>query len=150
MKHRNPEDSERNTTHSFELTTENASWYDLPFYPVLDVEEGIKTAVTIDVLAQILHLMIHETLPMEMQRLKQAHEANDWDKMQQIIHKIKGGAVYVGTVKIKMVCQYFDLYWKSGQRTLLDTLYEQTMAALDESIRIITHWLNSRARDSLS
>lgn len=91
----------------------------------------------------MLHFMVHDSVLPDVKLMKQAHDAMDWDKIQQLAHKIKGGAVYVGTVKIKMACQYLERYWKSGQRELMEPLYQQTLKVIDESIQEINLWLKS-------
>ena len=126
-----------------ELPQHNDSLFDLVPYPALDIDAGIKATGTVEVLAQMLHFMVNDSLIPDVQLMKQAHEALDWDKVQQIAHKIKGGAVYVGTVKIKMACQYLERYWKSGQRELLEALYQQTLQVIDESLLDIKRWLHS-------
>lgn len=130
-------------TYRSELPQHDESLLDLTAYPILDIEEGIKATGTIETLAEMLHFMVHDSLISDVQLMNQAHDALDWDKTQQIAHKIKGGAVYVGTVKIKMACQYLERYWKSGQRELLESLYLQTLKVIDESIQEINLWLKS-------
>lgn len=141
-------DAPKGASYLADLPTQNESLFDLSSYPTLDSEEGIKTTGTIDVLVQMLSFMIHDSLPSDVQLMKQAHDALDWNKTQQLAHKIKGGAVYVGTIKIKMACQYLERYWKSGQRDLLEPLYQQTIAVIDESIQEITRWLKSTSNQS--
>lgn len=126
-----------------ELPQHNDSLFDLVPYPALDIDAGIKATGTVEVLVQMLHFMVNDSLIPDVQLMKQAHDALDWDKVQQIAHKIKGGAVYVGTVKIKMACQYLERYWKSGQRELLEALYQQTLRVIDESLLDIKRWLHS-------
>ncbi len=136
-------DTAQEVAYRSELPKHDESLLDLTPYPVLDIEEGIKATGTIETLSQMLHFMVQDSLLPDVQLMKQAHDAMDWDKTQQIAHKIKGGAVYVGTVKIKMACQYLERYWKSGQRELLESLYQQTLRVIDESIQAITLWLKS-------
>lgn len=126
-----------------ELPQQDESLFELTPYSILDVEEGIKATGTIKALAEMLHFMVHDSLLPDVKLMKQAHDAMDWDKIQQLAHKIKGGAVYVGTVKIKMACQYLERYWKSGQRELMEPLYQQTIKVIDESIQEINLWLKS-------
>ena len=71
-------------------------------------------------------------------------ESYDWDKTQQLAHKIKGGAVYVGTMKIKMDFQYLERYWKSGQSEFLEPLYQQAVDIIEESMPEIRRWLKAR------
>ncbi|WED43699.1 response regulator [Legionella cardiaca] len=122
---------------------ENSSLFDLTEYPILDIEEGIRTTGDKNMLAEMLTIMVDESLPGDLELLIQTHDANNWDKTQQIAHKIKSGAVYVGTVKVKMACQYFEQYWKSGQRELLEKLYQQVIATIHESLEEIRKWLTT-------
>ncbi|KTD63506.1 response regulator [Legionella shakespearei] len=124
-----------------EAPSKDESLFDLSSYPLLDIEEGIKTMGTPEVLAQMLQFMIDESLPSDIQLMKQAHDQTDWDKTQQLAHKIKGGAIYVGTTKIKMACQYLEKYWKSGQSELLEPLYQQIITVIDDSVQEINRWL---------
>ncbi len=141
--HQHPQ-SPKETSYPLELPTQDESLFDLSSFPILDSEEGTKTTGTIEVLAQMLQFMIQESLPSDVQLMRQAHDVANWDKTQQLAHKIKGGAVYVGTVKMKMACQYLERYWKSGQRDLLEPLYQQTVSVIEQSIQEINHWLKSR------
>ncbi|WP_131793044.1 Hpt domain-containing protein, partial [Legionella birminghamensis] len=113
-------------------------------FPLLDIAEGIKTLGAETNVADMLRFMITESLPEDMQKLKLAHQASDWEKTQQLIHKIKGGAVYVGTTQLKMACQYFDQYWKSGQTEQLEPLYQQTVHAVLATTQAIEDWLNEK------
>lgn len=141
--YRQQNNTAKEIAHRSELPQHDESLLDLTSYPVLDIEEGIKATGTIEVLAQMLQFMVHDSLIPDVQLMKQAHDTLDWDKTQQIAHKIKGGAVYVGTIKIKMACQYLERYWKSGQRELMEALYQQTLKVIDESIQDINRWLQS-------
>nr|HAT8713832.1 response regulator [Legionella jordanis] len=119
-------------------------WFDLSHFPVLDVEEAKKTIANDSMLVEMLTFMVNESLPKDLKVMKEAHENNNWDKVQQIAHKIKGGAVYVGTIKIKMACQNFERYWKAGKCELLEQLYQQILSAIDESQKEIKAWLMHR------
>lgn len=141
----NPQQSTpEKASYSSELPEHNESLFHLSEFPVLDIEEGIKTTGNESMLAEMLIFMINESLPQDLELIKKAHAALDWDKTQQIAHKIKGGAVYVGTIKIKIACQYLERYWKSGQRDLLERLYQQAIAVIDESIQEINCWLGKK------
>jgi len=120
---------------------ERIQLFQLSEFPILDVDEGIKTTGTEDMLREMLKLMIEQSLPEDLAKMKEAHDNKDWEKTQQFAHKIKGGTVYVGAVRIKMACQYLERYWKSGQRELLDDLYQQAVKVIDESIVYIGDWL---------
>ncbi|CEK11164.1 response regulator [Legionella hackeliae] len=125
------------------LSEENANLFNLTEFPILDPEEGINTTGSEAMLAEMLTIMVNESLPNDLELMKKAHDENDWGKTQQIAHKIKGGAVYVGTVKINIACQHLEQYWKTGQRELLEKLYQQLLRVINESIKEIKSWLAS-------
>jgi len=124
-----------------ELPKQEDGLFHLSEFPFLDIEEGIKTTGNESLLAEMLKFMVNESLPDDLDLMKKAYAAHDWDKTQQLAHKIKGGAIYVGTVKLKMACQYLERYWKAGQRDLLDKLYQQAVAVIEQSIHEINRWL---------
>ncbi|HAT3877889.1 TPA: PAS domain-containing protein [Legionella pneumophila] len=113
-------------------------------YPLLDANEGIKTTGSEEMLKEMLKLLVSESLTQDLELLKKAHKASDWDKTQQIVHKIKGGVVYVGAIRMKMACQYLEQYFKSGQQALLEPLYQQFLRTTDESIAEINRWISTR------
>ena len=116
------------------------SLFDLSGFSTLDTEEGIRTIGSETILAEMLKV-ITQSLPADVELMIEAYQLNDWNKIQQLAHKIKGGAVYVGTIKLKMACQHLERYWKSGQRDLLDPLYQQILAVITESLSEIKLWL---------
>ena len=124
-----------------DLPENEADLFNLSAFPTLDIEGGIKTVGNEEMLTQMLRFMIEEELPDDLALMQDAYAQKDWDKTQQLAHKIKGGAVYVGTIKIKMACQYLERYWMSGQGDLLERLYQQALAVIDEGTFEIKNWL---------
>jgi CheY-like chemotaxis protein/anti-sigma regulatory factor (Ser/Thr protein kinase) len=131
------------SSRSSDLPEKEAELFDLLSFPILDVEEGIKTTGTENMLGEMLQFML-DSLPDDMTQLKETHDALDWEKTQQLAHKIKGGVVYVGAVRMKMACQYLERYWKTGQRTLLESLYQQLLQVTHESVVEIEQWIKNR------
>ncbi|WP_367274451.1 Hpt domain-containing protein [uncultured Legionella sp.] len=68
-------------------------------------------------------------------------EPLDYPLVEKTAHKIKGGAVYVGTIRMKYACQYVERYWKTGQRELFAALYHQAVSTIEETITYIEGWL---------
>lgn len=117
--------------------------FNLTEFPLLDIDEGIKTTGNPAILAEMLSLLIQDSLPKDLQLMEEAHQTLDWDKVQQLAHKIKGGAIYVGTVKMKIACQYLERYWKTGHSELLEELYQQAITVIHESMQEVGRWLNT-------
>ncbi|WP_133129791.1 PAS domain-containing hybrid sensor histidine kinase/response regulator [Legionella yabuuchiae] len=118
--------------------------FDLSVLPTLDIEDGIKIIGSEEMLANVLKLMVEQSLPQDLKEMIDAHDAGDWDKTQRLAHKIKGGAVYVGAIKMKIACQYLERYWKTNQHELLESLYEQAINTINESMKGISEWLKTR------
>lgn len=131
------------TNYLSELPKQEGDLFHLSDFSILDIQEGIKTTGNESMLAEMLAFMVNDALPKDLALMKEAYNINDWDKTQQLAHKIKGGAVYVGTIKMKMACQFLERYWKSGQHELLEALYQQAVTVIDESIQEINRWLSN-------
>lgn len=124
-------------------STHEDHWFELSGFSLLDIDEGIRTIGDQESLTEMLKFMLSESLPDDTNKLISAHKDGNWEKTQQFVHKIKGGAVYVGTIKLKMACQYFDQYWKSGERDLLELLYQQVLRTIESSSQAMNLWLNN-------
>ncbi len=85
--------------------------------------------------------MVEESLPKDLKKLKDAHAKGDWETIQNKAHGIKGGVSYVGAMKLKMACQYLEGYWKTGQRDLIELLYQQTIQVAESTQAVIRDWL---------
>ncbi|KTD40423.1 PAS domain-containing sensor histidine kinase [Legionella parisiensis] len=119
-------------------------FFELSEFPLLDIKEGIKTTGTEDMLCKMLQLMLHHSLVEDITLLKKAHAQGDWEKTLQLAHKIKGGVVYVGAIRLKIACQYLERYWKSGQCDLLEKLYQQMTQVIDETTSEIQKWIKTK------
>lgn len=128
--------------HLQDFSGHNHKLFNLTEFPLLDATEGIKTTGSEQVLRDMLQFLIKESLPQDLISMKASHEVSDWEKTQQFAHKIKGGAVYVGTVRMEYACQYLERYWKSGQRELMELLYQQAVNTIEETLIYIKTWLN--------
>jgi two-component system, OmpR family, aerobic respiration control sensor histidine kinase ArcB len=120
--------------------------FEMSQFPLLDAKIAIQSFGNEETLIDMLKLMIDESLPGDTEVMVAAYSKKDWDKVQKQAHKIKGGAVYVGTVRLKMACQYLERYWKSGQRELLEELYQQAIKVIQSTIEYVADWLIKQKR----
>jgi two-component system aerobic respiration control sensor histidine kinase ArcB len=126
------------------LPDSEAELFILDAYPLLDIDEGIKITNSKEMLIEMLRLLAEGELQSDVQLMKEAFANKDDEKVQDLAHKIKGGAVYVGTIKMKIACQYLERYCKAGHRELFGKLYEQTVMVIENTIREINHWLKNQ------
>lgn len=111
-------------------------------FALLDHEQALKSCGNNQAMLLVMFsLMINEEVPPDLEKMKKAYAQNDYSSVEKIAHKIKGGAVYLGTTRMKYACQYLERYWKSGERELFDALYHQAIATIEETLTYIEGWL---------
>lgn len=72
-----------------------------------------------------------DSFPKEVEALKKYYKNNDWGKIQDLVHKMKGGAVYCGTPRLKIACGNLQQYLNSGQKELRENLYQQVFKEIE-------------------
>lgn len=117
--------------------------FDLNQFPLLDIEYALQRLGTDALLQNMLRIMIEQVLPEEEIAIKKAYENNDWTLVENIAHKMKSGAVYCGTFKLQYACQYLERYRKKGYTDLLEKLYTQLLAVIQETKIIITQLISA-------
>tara|TARA_Y100000588_G_scaffold140181_1_gene154176 strand:- start:775 stop:2238 length:1464 start_codon:yes stop_codon:yes gene_type:complete len=123
-----------------DLPEQDQKLFELDEFPLFDKEEGVKTAGSEEMLMEMLKLTM-ATLPEDCDLMVVAHKGNDWEGAQKIAHKIKGGALYIGAVRMKMACQYFERYFKCGKQALLEDLFQQALNAIHDTEKVIQEQL---------
>jgi two-component system, OmpR family, aerobic respiration control sensor histidine kinase ArcB len=113
-------------------------------FPLLDEKIGVEIIGSKEILIDMLKLMIEQTIPEDMNAMLEVYSKNNWEQVQQLAHKIKGGAMYLGTVRLKMAFQYLEQYAKSGQNELLENLYQQAILVTQSTIEYVKDWLSGQ------
>ena len=124
-----------------DLPAHSEELFQLEQFPLLDYKLGLKNCGTNCMLVELLTLMITQELPADFEQMKNAFAKKNYDVVERIAHKIKGGAVYVGTTRMKYACQYLERYWKTGAREHFDNLYHQAIKIIDETVVHLADWL---------
>ncbi|MBL7479710.1 ATP-binding protein [Legionella bononiensis] len=128
-----------------ELPDNNLELFQLEQFALLDDEPALKNCGNNKaMLMELLYLMANKELPADLEQMKNAFKMQDYLLIEKITHKIKGGAVYVGTTRMKYACQYVERYWKTGKRDLFDQLYYQAVATIEETCLHIADWLKKQ------
>ena len=127
-----------------DLPDNDDEMFQLNQFPILNSEEALKNGTTQEMLHELLTLMTQE-LPSDLGCMKKAFKDQNYPLVEKTAHKIKGGAVYVGTIRMKYACQYVERYWKTGERYLFEALYIQAVSTIEETITYIDGWLQRNA-----
>jgi HPt (histidine-containing phosphotransfer) domain-containing protein len=134
--------SNKDKTLGRDLPPTEKELFELASYPLLDVERVWKS-INYDksLLNDIFKSMAVDEIPSDLQIIREARLKNDWVSIEKIAHKMKGGAMYCGTTKMQYACQYFERYKKSGNKDMLERLYQQLIQVCKETESAIKIWL---------
>jgi two-component system aerobic respiration control sensor histidine kinase ArcB len=89
-----------------------------------------------------LNLMIKQ-IPKDKQEITEAFLAKNWARVENLAHRMKGGAAYCGTIRMRYACQYLERYIKAGHKTYLEKLYYQLIHVLDKTKDHLEKWLKN-------
>lgn len=115
--------------------------FEIEQFALFDEELGTNSCGGRQSLRELLDMLVTSELPIDQQNMQHAFKQQNFVEVERLAHKIKGGAVYIGTTRMKFACQYLERYWKSGERELFERLYHQAMMVIDETTSCITQWL---------
>jgi PAS domain S-box-containing protein len=111
-------------------------------YPLFDEKNGIeKASNSLSILKELIHILVDQTLPEELANIEKAHEISDWETIQKLAHKLKGGALYCGTIRMYYACKYLERYQSAGHDKLQEELYQQLIAVLKKTYDHLVPWL---------
>lgn len=85
----------------------------------------------------MLNLLVN-SLPEEQIKLQEHYTKEEWPAIQGIAHKLKGGASYCGTIRLKEACSQLEEAIKKGSKEIRALLYQQLLsefAILTETVR---------------
>ncbi|WP_058532938.1 ATP-binding protein [Legionella saoudiensis] len=125
-----------------ELPDNEEELFHLNQFSLLDEAEAIRNCGSIDTVKKLLQLLTQE-LPEDLIHMKSAFAQQNYPLIENIAHKIKGGAMYLGAHRMKYACQYVERYWKSGGRTLFPDLYQQAISVIEETLIYVKGWLRT-------
>ena len=116
------------------LATHEKCLFDLDKYPIISIPSCIKNMnADQDSFFYILNTLITQEFPNEKTAYTQAHQQGKWEIIEKLAHKMKGGAIYTGLVKLQYACQHFEAYYQSNQSLLLESLYQQIIHVMQET-----------------
>ena len=112
-------------------------------FPVLNANATLKAmGNNVKLFNEILTSLVEKDLACDLAEIERAHECGDWESVEKIAHRMKGGFVYCGLTKLAIACQYLERYRKAGHATQLEALYQQVRAVADETATTIHRWLS--------
>lgn len=129
----------------YELPDNERQLFEIKFLPPLDVEVYRKIYTYDDweeAFTELMEIFI-ETLPKECALIQEAHANHDWQKLQALAHKMKGGCLTTGMQRLAIACQFLERYIKAGHSQQCEKLYEQMMGTINETVPDVKNWINN-------
>lgn len=119
--------------------------FQLQQFSIFDPDSGIK-GIGGDpaVFKALLHSMVYEDVPGDKLEIEEAHASCNWERVEKLAHRMKGGFVYCGTERLAHAAQYLERYYKAGHTQMLEPLYQQFLAVLAETMTILKEWLDKK------
>jgi len=146
---RNPEMAkhEKELKAKLDLPDNEEDLFSLEQFPLLETGQTLKDLGDKAILVELLEDLIQNDLKEDFLKMKIAYASEDYDQVEKIAHKMKGGAVYVGTIRMKYACQYLERYRKSGQLEHFPKLYEQVVTVIEATESHVKNWLKKESLD---
>jgi two-component system, OmpR family, aerobic respiration control sensor histidine kinase ArcB len=120
------------------LTIEKANLLDIiNSYPIYNKSISLKNlSGNMDLFNEIIE-MFKQSIPGHIKELEETYQLKDWETIESIVHKIKGGACYAGAVRLNYVCKNFLRCYLTGQSQQLETLYTYLLFSLKETYKAL-------------
>ena len=115
---------------------------DLVIYPLFDIDKALKSFNQDKSLVHdILKSMIEHEIPENIAVILETRSKDDWNKISDLIHKMKGGAMYCGTTKLQYACVLFEKHYKNAKIEDLNDLLDKLLEVCFETQSKIKSWL---------
>lgn len=114
----------------------------LDSFSIFDIKDGLNQH-QLPILVNYLKMFISEDMQHDIHKMEEAYLEKDWERVEKLAHKIKGGVVSIGTSKMHQACLYLERYYKAGHREQLDKLYHQLIDVNGETVKAIKEWLQA-------
>lgn len=128
-------------TRKADIPEREENLFNLDVYPLLDIRDAISIMGNLKLVREILPLMIGKETQKDVESIEKAFNVKDWETVERIAHKMKGGAANCGAVRMKYACQYLERYQKMGHTEFLEPLYQQLIKVIADTKKNIDEWL---------
>ena len=117
--------------------TENS----LESHALLDIEAAIETLGSSAVLTELLTMLLKES-ESDLKAIQLAWDASDFVTVQQLAHKMKSGALYCGTIRMRYACEALENHFKHQQPGDAERLYQDFCEVNQQTLAAIQNRLN--------
>lgn len=108
---------------------EKSSLFSLP-NKILDHTLGINATGNEKILQELVE-MLFNNISDELKLLNISYSKHNWEAIQDIVHKLNGGASYCGALRLRDACAHLEDYLSTGSTELKDALYKQVVNEIE-------------------
>lgn len=116
-----------------DLPDSEEALFELEHYPLFDRELGVDILGSEDLVLHVLESFDTELKP-DIESLVEYHAKGNWDEIEKIAHKLKGGAAF-GTVRLYFALLFLERYLKAGLIHCQEALYVQLLEVLEKTLK---------------
>jgi signal transduction histidine kinase/CheY-like chemotaxis protein/HPt (histidine-containing phosphotransfer) domain-containing protein len=116
--------------------------FQLDSFPFFSEQKALEQIPDRALLITLLNTFLSDEIQKDIHELIVEHKNNNWEHVEKLAHKIKGGVAYLGTQRMFYACQYLERYYKAGHRVMLEPLYQQLIKVNQETIKALNLWLS--------
>lgn len=117
--------------------------FQLEAFPIFDIQDALSKINDREVLIKILKQSVSELVQKDIQEMSLLYANSNWAGIEKLAHKVKSGALYIGTQRLFYACQYLERYYKAGHTLMLDKLYKQLLSVNEETLKTVEEWLKN-------
>ena len=81
-----------------------------------------------------------DSLANDTLELAVAYDQKDWQRVFKLVIKIKGGAIYCGTLRLLQVCNIIEQFWYDANNAFRELLYYRLVQTIEETNAAINIW----------
>ena len=114
-------------------------------HPLLDTTVGVSSSGSIIFLQEILRLLSIE-MPQDLEGIELVYLRKEFERLKQLVHKMRSSALYIGTIRLEQVCQSLEnlLSDPMAQEKEVSRLYQQFHLIVEQTLRTIQGWLHDK------
>lgn len=114
------------STLGLDLPSTEEELFKITSLPLLDAKSALESIGNdIELYNKILQTMAASDLPKDLAEIHIAYEQKNWDEVERLAHRLKGGLAYLGTIRLNKASLYLERYHKAGHTKYLEELYKQ-------------------------
>lgn len=115
-----------------DLPNTEEEMFEIDHYPLFDMELGVDILGDKAIVEEI-HKDFVNTNKKDLEAIKESYKKSDWEKIEALVHKLKGGASF-GTIRLFFALLFLERYLKAGHTKVKDALYFQMFKVFDKTV----------------